>query len=80
MCAASCSLAGHVKIIIFVVFLNFVHKLLPTARNDIRDDDKRKKNIFLTWGLKVICYYYLYCLFNQPVKSSERQEHPKTPI
>ena len=58
MCAASCSLAGHVKIIIFVVFLNFVHKLLPTARNDIREEmtTKEKKNIFLTWGLKVICY------------------------
>ena len=38
MCAASCSVAGHVKIIIFVVFLNFVHKLLPTARNDIREE------------------------------------------
>lgn len=47
MCAASCSVAGHVKIIIFVVFLNFVHKLLPTARNDIREEmTTKEKKIF----------------------------------
>ena len=61
MCAASCSLAGHVKIIIFVVFLNFVHKLLPTARIDIREEMATiEKILFLTWGLKVICH----CLRN----------------
>ena len=53
MCAASCSVAGHVKIIIFVVFLNFVHKLLPTARNDIREEVATiEKNTFFNLGIE----------------------------
>ena len=53
MCAASCSVAGHVKIIIFVVFLNFVHKLLPTARNDIREEmTTKEKKYFSNLGIE----------------------------